>query len=201
LIAIIRGVTPAEACDVTAALIDAGIDRIEVPMNSPEPLKSIGAMAERFGDHALIGAGTVLTKQVVADVANVGGKLIVSPNADAEVIIETKRLGLASFPGVLTPTESFAAIKAGADGIKIFPSFLLGVEGLKAIRAVLPPEMPVYMVGGVGPDNFGELIEAGASGFGIGTGLFKPGFSASDVHKRALAIVKSYDEAATKVSA
>lgn len=198
LIAIIRGVTPAEACDVSAALIDAGIDRIEVPLNSPEPFKSIGAIVDKFGDQALIGAGTVLTTQNVADVANVGGKLIVSPNADPEVIIESKRLGLDSFPGVLTPTECFAAIKAGADGLKIFPSFLLGTEGLKAIRAVLPPEMPVYMVGGVGPDNFGELIRAGAAGFGIGSALYKPGLTASDVHKRAVAMVKAYDEITAK---
>lgn len=194
LIAIIRGVTPAEALDVSAALLDAGIDRIEVPMNSPDALVSIESMVKAYGDRALIGAGTVLTPEVVRAVADVGGKLIVSPNANVDVIHETKRLGLQSFPGVLTPTECFAAIQAGADGIKIFPSFLLGAEGLKAICAVLPPEIPVFMVGGVGPANFGELLAAGAAGFGIGTGLYKPGFTADDVHKRAVEMVAAYDK-------
>ncbi|MEY8097152.1 2-dehydro-3-deoxy-6-phosphogalactonate aldolase [Falsihalocynthiibacter sp. S25ZX9] len=194
LIAIIRGVTPAEALDVSAALLEAGIDRIEVPMNSPDALVSIASMVKTYGDRALIGAGTVLTPEVVRAVADLGGKLIVSPNANVEVIKETKRLGLQSFPGVLTPTECFSAIHAGADGIKIFPSFLLGVEGLKAICAVLPPEVPVFMVGGVGPANFAELLQAGASGFGIGTGLYKPGFTADDVHKRAVEMVAAYDK-------
>lgn len=193
LIAIIRGVTNAEALDVTAALIEAGIDRIEVPMNSPNALVSIEAMVKTFGDKALIGAGTVLNPEVVRSVADVGGKLIVSPNANVEVIKESKKLGLQSFPGVLTPTECFAALDAGADGLKIFPSFLLGAEGLKAIKAILPPEVPVFMVGGVGPNNFAELMAAGAAGFGIGTGLFKPGFTVDDVHKRAVEMVSAYD--------
>ncbi|WP_380056801.1 2-dehydro-3-deoxy-6-phosphogalactonate aldolase [Falsihalocynthiibacter sp. SS001] len=193
LIAIIRGVTPAEANDVTQALIEAGIDRIEVPMNSPDALVSIGGMAKKFGDRALIGAGTVLTPEVARQVADVGGKLIVSPNANIEVIKETKSLGLQSFPGVLSPTECFAALEAGADGLKIFPSFLLGVDGLKAIKAVLPEGTPIYMVGGVGPANFKELIAAGAAGFGIGTSLYKPGFTAEEVHKRAVEMVTAYD--------
>lgn len=200
IIAIIRGVKPEEAIDITAALIEGGIDRIEVPLNSPSPLNSIGAMAKKFGGNALIGAGTVLTEEDVQAVADVGGKLIVSPNANTDVIRKTKSLGLQSFPGVLTPTECFASLAAGSDGLKIFPSFLLGSEGLKAIRAVLPDNTPIYMVGGVGPKNFAEMLAAGATGFGIGSSLYKPGFSAEDVYKRAVETVAGYEAAKEETS-
>ena len=195
LIAILRGIKPEEAVAVTQALIESGIDRIEVPLNSPAPLKSISKMAEAFGDIALIGAGTVLSAQDVKEVAEVGGKLIVSPNADPEVIKTTKDLGLQSFPGVFTPSECFSALKAGADGLKIFPSFLLGATGLKAIRDVLPQETQIYMVGGVGPDNFAELLKAGASGFGIGSALYKPGATAQEIKANARNLVSAYDAA------
>ncbi|WP_293441116.1 2-dehydro-3-deoxy-6-phosphogalactonate aldolase [Planktotalea sp.] len=195
LIAILRGVNPIEAKDIAAVLIEAGITRIEVPMNSPSPLKSIEAMAKAYGDDAQIGAGTVITVETVLDVAKAGGKLIVSPNADPEVIVATKLAGLDSFPGVMTPTECFAALGAGADGLKIFPASLLGLDGLRAIRAVLPIGTQVYAVGGADHTNFAEWIGASANGFGIGSALYKPGFTPAEVATRAKAMVQAYDKA------
>ncbi|WP_171132835.1 MULTISPECIES: 2-dehydro-3-deoxy-6-phosphogalactonate aldolase [unclassified Ruegeria] len=195
LIAILRGLTPAEAVDVGQALIDAGIDKIEVPMNSPDPLDSIGALAQTFGDRALIGAGTVLSVEQVDGVASVGGKLIVSPNCDTEVIAHTAKLGLESWPGIFTPTEAFAALKAGATGLKLFPGVMAGTTGLAALRAVLPEGTQVYAVGGAGPENFGDWFKASADGFGIGSALYKPGMSVDDIATRAAQIVSAYDAA------
>lgn len=195
LIAILRGLTPPEAVEIGRVLIDAGIDRIEVPLNSPDPLASIEALAGAYGDIAQIGAGTVLSVADVRSVAAVGGRLIVSPDCNPEVIGATKGIGLASYPGVMTPTECFAALRAGADGLKIFPASLIGPSGVKAIRAVLPPQTAVYAVGGAGPENFSDWIAAGATGFGIGTALYRPGSSADEVAARAAGIVAAYDGA------
>jgi 2-dehydro-3-deoxyphosphogalactonate aldolase len=193
IVAILRGIRPEEAELLGGALIEAGITTIEVPLNSPRPLESIGLMARAFGSVATIGAGTVLTAQDVRDVASAGGKIIVSPNFDVDVVRETKSLGLASWPGVLTPSECFAALKAGADGLKIFPCSIVGPSGLKAIRAVLPAETQIYAVGGAEPANFSEWFAAGIDGFGIGSALFKPGRSVAEVAKAARDIVAAYD--------
>jgi 2-dehydro-3-deoxyphosphogalactonate aldolase len=193
LVAILRGIRPDEAESIAGALIEAGIARIEVPLNSPEPLRSIERMARAFGRDAQIGAGTVLDTSAVSAVAEAGGQLIVSPNCDPEVIAATKRRGLVSMPGVLTASECFAALRAGADALKIFPALQLGPDGLAALRAVLPGGTQVYAVGGVGADSFAAWSRAGADGFGIGSALFKPGDGATKVAAAARAIVAACD--------
>lgn len=194
LIAILRGIEPAEAVAVAGALVDAGFTRIEVPLNSPDPINSIGKMVDAFGDRALIGAGTVLHVDQVDAVAATGAKLIVSPNTNAAVIERTRALGMLSYPGVMTPTECFAAIDAGATGLKLFPADLVGVAGVKAFRAVLPGEMKLYAVGGVANDNLSVWRAAGVTGFGIGSSLYKAGRSVDDVFAIAQQIVAAYDQ-------
>lgn len=193
LIAILRGITPSETVHVCQALIAAGITMIEVPLNSPDALTSIALASNALGDDAAIGAGTVLTKKQVWAVADAGGTFIVSPDTNKAVIQETVRIQLLSYPGVFTPTDAFRAIKAGATGLKFFPAEVLGPKGIKAMKAVLPPELPVYAVGGANPDNFGEYFAAGCTGFGLGTYLYKPGMDVAQVAERAATAVAAYD--------
>lgn len=196
IVAILRGVKPDEVATIGAALIGAGIDRIEVPLNSPEPLESIAILSKSFGAQSLIGAGTVLTAREVDDVAQAGGRLIVSPNFDPDVVARAKALDMISLPGVFTASECFAALKQGVDGLKIFPAFQMGSTGLKALRDVLPAKAQVFAVGGVGAPDFAEWRAAGADGFGIGGALYRPGSSAADVGDRARALVAAWDAVA-----
>ena len=187
LVAIIRGVTPGEVEAIGEALIEAGIRIIEVPLNSPDPFDSIARLVRSAGSVATIGAGTVLDQADVRRVAEVGGELIVSPNVDAEVIGATSGAGLVSSPGYFTPSEAFAALKAGAHALKLFPAEAAGPNVLKAQLAVLPKTVPVLVVGGVTPDNMRGYLDVGAAGFGLGSGLYRPGLSPSEVRERGRA--------------
>lgn len=192
LIAVLRGITPEEIPAVGAALVAQGFALLEVPLNSPRPYDSIGVLAERFGDRCLVGAGTVTSVDEVTLVNAAGGRLIVMPHADTEVIREAKRQGMICVPGVATPTEAFAALKAGADGLKMFPSDQLPASALKAWRAVLPRETLVFPVGGIRPDNMGPYWAAGANGFGTGSNLYAPGASAANVETAAAAYAAAF---------
>jgi 2-dehydro-3-deoxyphosphogalactonate aldolase len=189
LIAIIRGVTPDEVEAIGEALFEAGIRIIEVPLNSPEPLASIERLAAKFGDRALIGGGTVLRWSEVREVRDAGGRLIVSPNTNVDVIAESARSHLVSCPGYFTPSEAFVAIAAGANGLKLFPAEGASPAVLKAHRAVLPADLPLMAVGGIHADNMQPWRAAGADGFGLGSGLYKPGQSAADTAEKARAYV------------
>ena len=193
IIAILRGITPSETVDVCQALIAAGITMIEVPLNSPDALTSIALASNSLSEQAAIGAGTVLTKKQVWAVSDAGGTFIVSPDTNKQVIEETVRLQMLSYPGVFTPSDCFRAIKAGATGLKFFPAEVLGSRGIKAIKAVLPPELPIYAVGGANPDNFNEYFDVGCTGFGLGTYIYKPGMTAANVAERAATAVAAYD--------
>ena len=193
IIAILRGITPAEAVPITEALIEAGITSIEVPLNSPDPFTSIKQMVDAFGQTALIGAGTVLNPDDVQRLHRIGAGMVVSPDCNPRVIVATKQLGMRSFPGVMTPTECFTALRNGADGLKLFPGSLIGPDGLRAIRAVLPEGTQTYAVGGASADNFADWFAAGVDGFGIGSALYKPGFTVNDIVPRAKDIVAAYD--------
>ena len=189
LIAIIRGVTPDEAEAIGDAIFEAGIRIIEVPLNSPEPLQSIARLAAKFGDRALIGGGTVLRTAQVRDVREAGGRLVVSPSTDADVIMASVSGGLVSCPGYFTPSEAFSALAAGATALKLFPAEGATPAMLKAQRAVLPKDLPVFVVGGISPDNMRPWLDAGANGFGLGGGLYQPGQPAEETGAKARAYV------------
>lgn len=184
-VAILRGVRPEEVVPVAQAVVDAGWCVIEVPLNSPAPLASIARLSEALAADILVGAGTVRTPDEVDRIAEAGGRLIVMPHADTTVIVHAVRRGLIVLPGVYTATEAFAAIAAGADALKLFPAEIGGPALLKALRAVLPKDLPVLPVGGVSPDTVPAWRAAGAAGFGVGSALYRPGDDAASVGKRA----------------
>jgi 2-dehydro-3-deoxyphosphogalactonate aldolase len=192
LIAILRGIRPGEACVVGEALVAAGFIAIEVPLNSPEPLASIGQLAAACSERALIGAGTVLRPEQVGQVAAAGGRLIVMPHGDPAVIRAAKQRGLLCVPGVATPTEAFAALDAGADALKLFPAEALPPEVVKAWRAVLPPEVWLLPVGGIAPQTMAPYLAAGANGFGLGSALYRACTPTAEVAERARAFAETY---------
>ncbi|ALS97118.1 2-dehydro-3-deoxy-6-phosphogalactonate aldolase [Lacimicrobium alkaliphilum] len=192
LVAILRGITPSRCVDVTECLLDLGFEMIEVPMNSPQPLDSIAMISEQFGERGVFGAGTVLSTEQVTQVRDAGGKLIVSPNTDADVIRMTKDYDMLSMPGCITPTEAFTAIKAGADGLKLFPTEQLPPAAVKALKTVIPKHIPLLAVGGINTGNMAAYLEAGCKGFGLGGALFTPDMSLSDVRKQASELIKCF---------
>ena len=194
LVAILRGVKSVEIADVVETIVEAGITILEVTMNSPDPLKSIEIMVKSVGDRALIGAGTVTESEDVDAIHAAGGQLIISPNMDTDVIKRTKQLGLRSYPGCQTPTECFAALKAGADTLKIFPSSTIGSAGIKALRATLPRQTEIFAVGGVNAGNMSEFVNVGVNGFGIGSALYAPGKSTKDIRQSAQSFVAAWDQ-------
>jgi 2-dehydro-3-deoxyphosphogalactonate aldolase len=189
LIAIIRGVTADEAEAIADAIYEGGIRIIEVPLNSPDPLRSIERIARKHGDRTLVGAGTVLRREQVGEVKDAGGRIIVSPDTNVDIISAATGAGLVSCPGYFTPTEAFVAIRAGAHGLKLFPAEGASPSVLKGQLAVIPKEVPVLAVGGISPDNMQPWLAAGASGFGLGSGLYKPGQSAAETLEKTRAYV------------
>lgn len=192
LVAILRGIRPEEVFEVAAALHEAGIGAIEVPLNSPTPLESVARLAEKFGDRCLCGAGTVLSPADVDAVHAAGGRLIVTPNTVPPVIERAVALGLTVMPGFATATEAFAALGAGAGMLKLFPAASYGPAHLKALRDVLPPAIAVFAVGGVGAANLAPWRQAGCAGLGVGGDLYRAGYPAGEVHRRALALVAAW---------
>lgn len=195
LIAILRGVHSHEVLDIAEGIVAAGFSAIEVPLNSPDPLASIAALVNRFGDEVEIGAGTVLTANQVRECERAGARIIVAPDTDAEVISTALELELTPYPGAATPTEAFAAIKAGVTKVKLFPSSAVGISGLKAWKEVLPAGTELFPVGGVGADNAAEWRNAGAAGLGLGSSLYRRGDRPDDVHDRAKAIASAWAQA------
>ena len=195
LIAILRGVTPEEALAHVGAVINAGFDADEIPLNSPRWQQSIPAIVEAFGEQALIGAGTVLQPEQVDELAKMGCRLIVTPNIQADVIRRAVGYGMTVCPGCATATEAFTALDAGAQALKVFPSSAFGPDYIKALKAVLPPEIPVFAVGGVTPENLSQWIDAGCAGAGLGSDLYRAGQSVERTAQQATAFVKAYREA------
>ncbi len=195
LIAILRGLKPEETEGVVGALIETGFRAIEIPLNSPDPFRSIEIAAKMAPADCLIGAGTVLSTEDVDALDAAGGKLMVSPNADADVITAARVKGMVTMPGVLTPTEALVAAKAGATGLKFFPASIIGPSGINAIRTILPKDLVIAAVGGVSDKNFADYTNAGIIAFGLGTSLYKPGMTAAEVRERAIVTVSAYDAA------
>ena len=193
LIAILRGLKPEEAEGVVSALIENGITAIEIPLNSPDPFRSIEIAVKKASAEVLIGAGTVLTPEAVERLHDVGGRLMVTPNVDPEVIARARERGMVTMPGVFTATEALLAVKAGASGLKFFPASVLGASGISAIRAVLPADLMIAAVGGISDKNFAEYTRTGIYAFGLGTSLYKPGKTAAEVAARAKATIHAYD--------
>ncbi len=193
LVAILRGVTPGEIEGIGAALFDAGIEAIEVPLNSPDPFASIETLARQL-PQALVGAGTVVRADDVARLDGAGGRLLVSPNVDPQVLARAAGFGMVTMPGVFTATEAFVAIHAGASALKFFPASVLGAAGISALKAVLPADTVVGAVGGVSDGDFAAYAKAGVKAFGLGSSLYKPGMERAEVARRAAAAVAAYDE-------
>lgn len=195
LVAILRGITPDEIEGIVGTLVEEGFEAIEIPLNSPEPFTSIKRAADCAPDNVLIGAGTVLAADQVRQLADVGGRLLVSPNVSPEVLDCAAGFGMVSMPGVMTPTEAFLALAHGASALKFFPASVVGTSGIAAMRAVLPKDTVVGAVGGVDDASFATYRDAGVSAFGLGSSLYKPGFSEGDVRRAATKAVAAYDEA------
>ncbi|HEX8471829.1 MAG TPA: 2-dehydro-3-deoxy-6-phosphogalactonate aldolase [Brevundimonas sp.] len=200
LVAILRGLQPDEAVEIGEALVAAGFRCLEVPLNSPDPLVSVRRLRDALDGRAVVGAGTVLTADAVRAVADAGSQVVISPNTDVDVIRAAKAAGLLSMPGFFTPSEAFAALGAGADVLKLFPAELAGPAGLRAVRAVLPRTTRVYAVGGANPASLGEWRDAGASGFGIGSSLYKPGRTAAETAFAARNFVAAWNGIETNAS-
>jgi len=195
IIAILRGIESNEVLEISKVIANSGINYIEVALNSPDAFESIRLLRNKFSGDIKIGAGTVTKIGEVLALSRLGVDFIVSPNFDSGVVKATKEAMIISYPGVTTASECYSAINCGADGLKFFPASLLGIENFKALKAILPKDIPFYMVGGVGPDNFSSWFDAGATGFGIGSGIYKAGDSSQSVAMKAKQIVQSYDEA------
>ena len=195
LVAILRGIRPDEAPAIVGQLIESGFTAIEIPLNSPDPFRSIEIAVKMAPADVLIGAGTVLTIEAVEQLHDVGGRLMVTPNTDANVIVRARARGMVTMPGVFTATEALMAARCGASGLKFFPASALGASGITAIRAVLPQDLMIAAVGGVSDMNFADYVSAGIFAFGLGSSLYKPGMTAAEVKERAKATINAYDAA------